>query len=53
MESDKEVRIGIRVTEGIRKDFMDICSEKSYNASALIRSWIISFIEKNRKDQKA
>lgn len=50
---EKEVRIGVRITEKLRDEFMDICNENSYNASALIRRWIEEFIKKNKKNKKA
>lgn len=46
---EKEVRIGIRVTEELRREFMEICDEKAINASKLLRKWIEDFIEQNKK----
>ena len=42
---EKEVRIGLRVTESFRNKFMEICNEQSINASALLRKWIENYVD--------
>lgn len=47
---EKEVRIGVRVSEKLRDKFMSICEENSLNASSLMRKWIDDFI--TREEEK-
>lgn len=47
---EKEVRIGVRVSEKLRDKFMSICEENSLNASSLMRKWIDDFI--SREEEK-
>lgn len=48
MNTDKQIRIAIRMKEDEKKEFMDLCKERCINSSELIRSLIRKWINENK-----
>lgn len=48
MNTDKQIRIAIRMKEDEKKEFMDLCKEKCINSSELIRFLIRKWINENK-----
>ena len=48
MNTDKQIRIAIRMKEDEKKEFMDLCKEKCINSSELIRYLIRKWINENK-----
>lgn len=48
-KKDPQTRIAVRVSEDIKKKFEEICTNKAINGSALIRNFIVKWIEENKK----
>ena len=48
MNTDKQIRIAIRMKEDEKKEFMDLFKEKCINSSELIRYLIRKWINENK-----
>lgn len=48
IKKDPQTRIAVRVSEDLKKKFEELCSNKAINGSALIRQFIIKWIEDNK-----
>ena len=46
------VNLSIRIPKMLRDDFKRLCDRKSINSSALLRNYIIKFVEENEKENK-
>lgn len=47
--NNDEMRLNVRIQKDVYSTFKELCADNAINPSALIRKWIIAYIEENKK----
>lgn len=53
MENEKRIYFQMRLEKELKDEFMSFCKKKNYNSSAIVRSLIQTWLEREKaKDKK-